>query len=505
MALLAKLAIHPDDANGFTLRDGVIRKKGRIWLGFNPSMQTKVTEAMHASATGGHSGFPVTYRRTKSLFAWPLMKQFVRRVVQECIICQRAKPERVRYPGLLQPLPVPKYAWEIVSMDFIEGFPRSGRFDGVFVVVDKFSRYAHFMPISHPYTAASIAQLYMDNIFKLHSMPLSIISDQDRVFTSAFWKELFRLTGTQLRMSSSYHPQTDGQTERVNQSREAYLHCFAQVCPKKWAQWLSLAEYWYNTNWHSALNKSPFEVLYNNPPRHFGIISDDACPVSDLPSWLEERTNVQAILRQQLLRVQQQMKASADKKRSFREFAVGDAVFLKLQPYIQNSVVVCTNQKLAYKFYGPYRVLARVGKVAYRLELPESSRIHPVIHVSQLKKVIGSNVQVQQDLPTPEASMQVPFKVLQRRLRRKGSSAVSQVLVQWTGLTEDLATWEDAEVLRQHFPAAPAWGQAVSQEGGIVSDPTPGPLDGPADGPPDGPEPPRRSNRARKLPHRLRD
>jgi transposase InsO family protein len=177
----------------------------------------------------------VTYRRIKNLFFWPMMKQFVRRAVQECYTCQRAKPERVLYPGLLQPLPVPQAAWEIVSMDFVEGFLKSGRFDGVLVVVDKFSRYAHFIAISHPYTAATIAHFFLDNIFKLHSMPLSIISDRDRIFTSAFWRELFRLTGTKLRLSSSYHPQTDGQTGRVNQSLEAFLRCFAQACPQCWA------------------------------------------------------------------------------------------------------------------------------------------------------------------------------------------------------------------------------------------------------------------------------
>jgi transposase InsO family protein len=347
--LLARLALNLDGVDGYTLKEGVIRKKGRIWLGFNPVLQARVTEAMHASPTGGHSGFPVTYRRIKQLFYWPLMKQFVRRSVQECLTCQRAKPERVRYPGLLQPLPVPSFAWEIVSMDFISGFPKSGRYDGVMVVVDKFSRFAHFIPICHPYSAASIARLFLDNVYKLHSMPLSIVSDRDPVFTSTFWKELFRLTGTQLRLSSSYHPQTDGTTERVNQSLEAYLRCFAQVCPRKWAEWLSLAEYWYNTNWHSALNKTPFEVLYNHPPRHFGIVPDDACQVKKLQEWLDERSTVTELLRQQLLRVQHKMKASADKKRLFREFVVNDMVFLKLQPYIQNSVVLRSNQKLAYK------------------------------------------------------------------------------------------------------------------------------------------------------------
>jgi hypothetical protein len=152
------------------------------------------------------------------------------------------------------------------------------------------------------------------------------------------------------------------------------------------------------------------------------------------------------------------MKSAADKKRSFREFAVDDLVFLKLQPYIQNSVALRSNQKLAYKYYGPYRVLARVGKVAYRLDLPATSRIHPVIHVSQLKRAIGPGDQVQPTLPVSNPGLQVPFKVLQRHVCLKGGSSISQVLVQWSSMTEDLATWEDSEALRQHFPAADAWG-----------------------------------------------
>jgi hypothetical protein len=141
---------------------------------------------------------------------------------------------------------------------------------------------------------------------------------------------------------------------------------------------LSLVEYWYNTDWHSALNKSPFEILYNHPPRHFGLVPSDACSVTDLQHWLDERNTILALLHQQLLRVQQKMKSAADKKRSFCEFAVDDLVFLKLQPYIQNSVAIRSNQIMAYKYYGPYRVLARVGKVSYRLDLPDTSRIHPM-------------------------------------------------------------------------------------------------------------------------------
>lgn len=129
-------------------------------------------------------------------------------------------------------------------MDFVEGLPHSGRFNCVLVGVDKLSRYAHFIGLTHPFTVSTtVANVFMDQVHKLHSMPESIISDCDPIFTSRVWKELAAQTGTQLRMSSSYHPQTDGTTERVNQCLEAYLRCFAHACPTKWAQWLSLAEY----------------------------------------------------------------------------------------------------------------------------------------------------------------------------------------------------------------------------------------------------------------------
>lgn len=131
------------------------------------------------------------------------------RFVQSRSVCQQAKPDRARYPGLLQPLPVPDSAWQMVSLDFVEGLPRSGAYNSILVVVDKYSKFAHFVPLKHPFTALIVARAYLDNIYRLHGLPASLISDRDRVFTSRLWK-LFSLAGVTLRMSSSYHPQTDG-------------------------------------------------------------------------------------------------------------------------------------------------------------------------------------------------------------------------------------------------------------------------------------------------------
>jgi len=151
------------------------------------------------------------------------MRAAIRQYVQSCAICAQAQPNRSSYPCLLQPLPVPKASWEVISMDFVEGLPTSGSANVIMVVVNKFSRFAHFIALRHPISATSVARAFLNHIYKLHGLPLAIISDRDRLFTSKFWQLLFKLAGTDLRMSSAYHPQTDGQTERVNQCMEAYL------------------------------------------------------------------------------------------------------------------------------------------------------------------------------------------------------------------------------------------------------------------------------------------
>lgn len=165
---------------------------------------------------GVHSGFEATYYRMKKLFAWPHLKQLVKAFVASCTICQQAKPERVASPGLLAPLSLPKGCWQDITMDFIEGLPKSKQYNCILVVVDRFSKHAHFLPLSHPFTALHVATTLMDQVFKLHGLPKSIVSDRDKIFTSTLWKQLFKFFGIQHYLSSAYHPQTDGQSEIVN-------------------------------------------------------------------------------------------------------------------------------------------------------------------------------------------------------------------------------------------------------------------------------------------------
>jgi hypothetical protein len=156
-------------------------------------------------------------------------------------------------------------------LDFIEGLPKLGNANCILVIVDKFSKYGHFVPLTHPFTVEVVAQAFLNQIYRLHVMLMAIISDSDKIFTSKFWQELFKLAKVTLQMSSVFHPQSDGQTEWVNQYLETFLDCFVHACPKQWLKWLGLIEYWYNTSYHTSLGHSPFQVLYGHLPRHFGL------------------------------------------------------------------------------------------------------------------------------------------------------------------------------------------------------------------------------------------
>jgi hypothetical protein len=181
-------------------------------------------------------------------------------------VCQCNKGETFKSPGTLQPLSIPPAIWKDIFMEFITGLPKSGNKSVIMVVVDHLSKYSHFCALQHPFTASTVAQLFMDQVFKLHGMPHSIVSDRDPTFTRNFWEALFKLQGTQLYLSIAYHPQTDGQTKVVNKCLETYMRCFASEKQHQWDQLLPLAEWWYNTSYHTTTPMTPFEAVYGHKP-----------------------------------------------------------------------------------------------------------------------------------------------------------------------------------------------------------------------------------------------
>lgn len=413
-------------------------------------LRRKILHEFHASPSAGHSGEQRTYHRLAQIFWWAGLRGDVRQFVRECDVCQRNKADLRKPAGLLTPLPIPDTIWADISMDFVEGLPRSNGRDVIFVVVDRLSKYAHFMTLAPPFSAKDVAREFVKGVVKLHGIPASIVSDRDKVFLSLFWRELFRLQGTELKTSTAYHPETDGQTEVVNRGFEQYLRCFVSSHPKLWERFLAWAEYWYNTTFH----QSPFEAVYGRKPPPLVQYLPGTAIVQDVDQELRSRDEVLRELKGNLEAARNRMKQVADRRRRDESFKVEDWVYLKLQPYRQHSIFKRVYQKLANRFYGPFRVAARVGTVAYKLELPDNARIHPIFQVSLLRRRLG-----EVSIPTPTLPpysfegepLVVPEKVLaSRSVERNG--VVDDVLVHWHALPEEDATWEVAGEMARRFP-----------------------------------------------------
>jgi hypothetical protein len=454
-SLVSRLQASGEDEGPYTLNQGLLLYKDRFCMGKESGMKIKVLALIHDSPLGGHSGYLKTLHRAKQDWFWHGMKKDIKAYIRGCDTCQRLKHETSKPAGLLQPLAIPPRPWHSISMDFVEGLPTSSKQNVIFVIVDRFTKYVHFIPLSHPYTASKVAALFLQHVFKLHGLPSSIVSDRDTAFTSLFWEELFRRQGVDLAMSSSYHPQSDGQTEVVNKSLEHYLRAFAADKPSLWVEWLPLAEYWFNTNYHTSTKLSPFEALYGySPPRLIEFVPG-LTRVAAVEDLLEHRQQVVGLLEHNLVAAQARMKQQADKHRSEREFEVGDWVFLRLQPFRQKSMRKKLG-KLSPKFYGPYKVIQRVGMVAYKLELPEGACIHPVFHVSFLKAKLGETITPISRLPPTDALGHLapqPARILETRtIKKRRLPAVTEVLVQWEGGDPDDATWELLFKLQEDYP-----------------------------------------------------
>lgn len=220
----------------------------------------------------------------------------------------------------------------------------------IMVVVHRLTKYAHFLPLKHPYPAPVVAKLFLDTVVKLHGFPHTIVSDRDKIFLSSFWRELFKMYGVHLAFSMAYHPQTDGQTERINQCLEMYLRCAVHESPQQWKSWLPLAELWYNSTFHTALGCSPFKALYAYEPNlSLSPLPSQSVP-QDVQTVIQDRDLHLQALKHHLLRAQTKMKFQADKKRSDLQFQPGDQVLLKLQPYVQTSIAHRPYPKLAFKY-----------------------------------------------------------------------------------------------------------------------------------------------------------
>ena len=446
-AILQNSQAHPD----FRIHDGLIYHKNIIWLPKGLPFSRVLLEEFHKTPTGGHMGINKTLARLGENFVWTGMRADVHNFVAACIDCQHSKYEARKPAGLLCPLPVPHAPWEDLSLDFIVGLPSYLGHTTILVVVDRFSKGVHLGMLQPNYTAHKVTTLFMEITGKIHGMPKSLVSDRDPLFISRFWQELFKLNGTKLRMSSSYHPQSDGQTEVINRVIEQFLRAFVHTKPATWGKFLMWAEWSYNTSIHSGTGKTPFEITFGKPPPSIPQYLQGSSTIDAVDDFMGNRELMLNSLRKKLLKAQETMKNFADTHRRDANFQVGDWVMVKLRPHRQITAKDAPYSKLAKRFFGPFQIIAQIGKVAFKLKLPDESRIHPVFHCSILKPFHGdaNNIRVP-DIPAVRIQDPQPLVIFNTRWT-EGDAPRLEALVQWEGLTPDDSTWEDWEQLKEKY------------------------------------------------------
>jgi len=317
------------------------------------------------------------------------MKRDVAEFVERCSTCQQVKAEHHRLAGLLQPLEILVWKWEAITMDFLVGLPwtQAGH-DAIWVIVDRITKAAHFIPIRVKCSLEKLTKLYIQEIVKLHGVPELIVSEGCPRFTSRFWKSLQEAMCTKLRFSTAYHSQTDGQSERTIQTLEDMLRNCILDFRGSWARYLPLVEFSYNNSYQASIGMASYEALYGQKcrsPLYWDELGEQRILGPDI---VQDTLDKVVLIWRRLLAAQDWQKSYADVRQRTLEFTEDNKVFLRVAP-MKRVTKFGKKRKLNPRYVGPFEILERVGPVAYRLALlPSLARIHDVFHVSILRKYI---------------------------------------------------------------------------------------------------------------------
>lgn len=438
---LSALETNPENDKFSRDSQGRLLYDNRLYVPDHNDLRLLITQSHHDHALAGHPGIRKTMQLIKRRFNWPKLESFVTAFIKSCPECQRAKTSRHKPYGPLRFLPIPERPWASISMDFIEGLPLSREFDSILVIVDRLTKMAIFIPTTKTLDSPGLAQLFLRHVFSKHGVPNDIVSDRGKHFVSRFWASLCQLLQIKSNLSTAYHPETDGQTERVNQILEQYLRIYINYQQDDWSDLLPLAEFAYNNAPHSATGVSPF---FANKGFHPNL----SISITDVPSTIAadvatDLQDVHTYLKDQLhITIQQYQQNTTHRRSPIPPFNPGDLVWLDTR----NIRTRRPMKKLDHKRIGPFPILERVSTHARRIALPlELKALHNVFHVSLLEPYTPN--------PFPRRTLDPPppidiadeheyevEEILDSRLNKRRKRL--EYLVQWRGY--DNPTWESA-------------------------------------------------------------
>ena len=434
----------------FDCAEGLLWHGRALYVPEAGKLRRKCIQTVHDHPFSGHVGIARTAELLSRLYWWPSCKRDVTQNVQQCEQCQRNKSRNVKPPGKLLPLPIPGNLWESVSIDFITHLPKTPRgHTAIMVVVDRLSKMTHFIPTKDEVNGEQTARLFLDNVFRLHGCPQNIISDRGSIFTSKFWAALCQLAGIKRNMSSAYHPQSDGQTERMNRVLKDMIRHYVNPVTDDWDDHLTPAEFAVNNAWQESIQSTPFRLNYGRDPvapAGLQLAGAKNPRAIELTSGLAERL---VSAKSCMHAAQQRQKAYADQGRSECTFQVDDDVLLSTKNVRLKGPGA---KSLMPRWIGPYRIVKQVNDVAYELELPKNLRLHDVFHASQLKLYHPREGGYRPPPPelTTDGSLEYEVDgILSHRVRScgRGRRTRLEYLVHWRGYDPANDTWEPEDNL----------------------------------------------------------
>jgi hypothetical protein len=412
-----------------------------------PEEKAKALEECHYDPLAGHFGARKTTEKVSRRYVWKGMRKDITDYCNGCLRCKRAVSAKHKPYGLLAPLPPPTRAWQEVTFDFITELPESRisgvTYDAIMVVVCRLTKMVHYIPARADWNGTELAQAWIREVIRLHGVPERIISDRGPLMNATHWETFNYYLNSRRVLTSAYHPETDGQTERQNQTLEQYLRIYCTLEQDDWALWISIAEFAYNDSIHATTGITPFRANHGTDPRSANwptmALGEGESPMAeDLASKV---LSLQAECKRKIIAANAYQKEYADKKRLPVPFKVGDKVLVSNR-HIRSKR---PKKKLDWKYVGPGTILAQIGPTSFRVDVPGLDNVHPVFHASLLEPFVQQGSIPHPDTPITDTLRSYGddvYEVEELRDRRRNDNNQWEYLVKWKGYGEEENSWE---------------------------------------------------------------